>query len=119
MQTSTNHAFRKRCHLVLLKADGRDSKDVGKIVKMNHVSVNSWLKRYLQLGINGLHTRPGRGRKATLDPAVDGPLLRAAVEENRQSLRLAKAEFEAQGGKVVSLSRLRVFLKSLVGATNA
>jgi hypothetical protein len=42
---SNNHALRKRCQTILLKSDGRKSKDVGTIVDMNHISVNSWLSR--------------------------------------------------------------------------
>ena len=35
---SNSHSFRKRCQTILLKADGRHSKDVGLIVGMSHVS---------------------------------------------------------------------------------
>ncbi|MCM2556267.1 hypothetical protein NAL32_17930, partial [Chryseobacterium sp. Ch-15] len=43
---SANASLRKRCQLILLKGDGRSSKDVGSILRMSHVSVNSWVKRY-------------------------------------------------------------------------
>ncbi len=48
VKTGKSHASRSRCQLILLKAAGRTSKDVGEIVGMCHVSVNSWLKRYNQ-----------------------------------------------------------------------
>ena len=38
LKSSNNHAFRMRCQSILLKADGRKSKDVGQIVGMCHVS---------------------------------------------------------------------------------
>lgn len=37
-----SHCFRTRCHVILLKADGRTSKDVGLITDMSHISVNHW-----------------------------------------------------------------------------
>jgi hypothetical protein len=40
------HAFRVRCHVILLKSEDRESKPVGSIVKMSHVSVNFWVSRY-------------------------------------------------------------------------
>lgn len=49
-RSGKSHAFRKRCQLVLLKSQGRTSKDVGQIVGMNHISVNNWLSRYQRGG---------------------------------------------------------------------
>ena len=63
---STNHCFRQRCQSILLKADGRNSKDVGSITGLCAVSVNNWVKRYQSEGLTGLVTKPGRGRKAIL-----------------------------------------------------
>jgi transposase len=63
LRTSKSHAFRMRCQTILLKSDGRKSKDVACIVAMSHVSVNSWLKRYKDQGIEGLLTKPGRVEK--------------------------------------------------------
>ncbi len=42
LRESESHAFRMRCQLVLLKSEGRSSQELGKIMKMNQVSVNSW-----------------------------------------------------------------------------
>ena len=41
-----NHSFRMRCQSILLKSEGRTSKEVGSITGMCNVSVNSWLNRY-------------------------------------------------------------------------
>ncbi|QQS27520.1 MAG: helix-turn-helix domain-containing protein [Sphingobacteriales bacterium] len=68
---SDNHSLRKRCQTILLKAEGRHSKDVGSIVGMCHVSVNSWLKRYKSDGIAGLYIKPGRGKKPLIDKKSD------------------------------------------------
>ena len=58
------HAFRMRCRVVLLKAKGLTSIEVGKQTDMTNVSVNAWIKRFETEGIDGLKTRSGRGRKS-------------------------------------------------------
>ena len=42
LRTGDSHSFRMRCQSVLLKSEGRTSKEVGAITGMCHVSVNSW-----------------------------------------------------------------------------
>lgn len=118
IKTSTNHSFRRRCQLVLLKADGRTSKDVGKIVGMTNVSVNSWLKRYKSDKIEGLSIRNGRGRKGLIDKVLDEAKILEIVKQNRQRLLTAKAEWEAFSGKSVSKSTFKRFLKVLAVDTN-
>lgn len=117
-RTGKTHAFRKRCQLVLLKEEGRSSQQVAAIVKMCEMSVNNWLSRYACEGIEGLVTKPGRGRKAKLETATDREPVLAAVKANRQRLLAAKAEFEANGGRKVSRETLRCFLKVLADAIN-
>ena len=120
-KTSTNHALRLRCHLVLLKAMGRTSHDVGQVVGLCQVSVNSWTKRYREEGIGGLKTKPGRGRKPLLARVQDQAAVRVAVQANRQRIALAKAEWEAQrasGSPAVGRDTFRAFLKALVAATS-
>ena len=120
-KTSTNHALRLRCHLVLLKAMGRTSHDVGQVVGLCQVSVNSWTKRYREEGIGGLKTKPGRGREPLLARVQDQAAVRVAVQANRQRIALAKAEWEAQrasGSPAVGRDTFRAFLKALVAATS-
>jgi transposase len=119
---SPNHTLRQRCQVVLLKAAGRGSKDVAAVVGLCQASVDSWVKRYRKEGINGLYTKPGRGRKPLLTVAADEAAIRQAVGENRQRISLAKAEWEAQraaGEPSVSRDSFRAFLKVLVADTNA
>jgi Helix-turn-helix domain len=95
---------------------------VGPVVGLCQVSVNSWVKRYGQEGINGLKTKPGRGRKPLLSVVQDEEAIRAAVQANRQRIALAKAEWEAQrasGSPAVGRATFRAFLKALVAATSA
>ncbi|MGI4871900.1 MAG: helix-turn-helix domain-containing protein [Janthinobacterium lividum] len=118
---SSNHTLRQRCQAVLLKALGRPSLDVGQVVGLCRVSVDSWVKRYVQEGINGLKTKPGRGRKPVLTVTADQGAVRSAVEDNRQRISLAKAEWESQraaGEPPVGRDAFRAFLKVLVADIN-
>lgn len=112
-KTGKSHAFRIRCHLVLLKAEHRKSKEVAKIVNMCEMSVNNWLLRYKTEGIEGLKTKKGRGRKPLLKREEDALAVLEAIKTKRQRLQSAKAEFEANTGKKVSRDTLRRFLKVL------
>jgi hypothetical protein len=62
-KTGKSHTYRMRWQCILLKADNRKSKDVGKIAAMCHVSFNSWLHRYLNEGVIGLLTNGRYCRK--------------------------------------------------------
>lgn len=118
-ETGKKHAFRKRCHLILLKAEGRDSIDVGRVVKLCEMSVNNWVKRYKSEGIEGLHTKPGRGRKPIINKEEDQEAVLAAVKANRQRVDMAKAEWEtANAEKKVSRDTFRRFLKALAAGTS-
>ena len=66
LKEGKRHCFRMRCQSILLKSEGRTSKEVGAITGMSNVSVNSWVKRYKTEGLSGLYTQAGRGRKAIL-----------------------------------------------------
>lgn len=117
-KTGASHTFRQRCQVILLKSEGRDSKQVGGIVKMCEMTVNNWVSRYKQEGIAGLKTKAGRGRKPLLTIATDSERVKAAVEANRQSLRRATEAFKAESNQTLSHDTLRRFLKSLVDDTN-
>ena len=85
-----SHCFRMRCRAVLLKSTGLSSKAIGFQTEMSHVSVNSWIKRFLSEGIDGLQTRPGRGRKPIMD-CTDEEVVRKAIEQTgRASAKLEK-----------------------------
>ncbi len=84
-QRGKTHAFRKRCQLILLKSEGRTSKEVSQIIKMNEISINNWVDRYELEGITGLMTKPGRGRKKVLDQIQDAAKVRQAVQKKNVS----------------------------------
>ena len=109
LKDGRSHSFRMRWQSILLKSEGRTSKEVGSITGMCHVSVNSWLNRYKSEGLSGLYTKPGRGRKAVLNREEDKESILEAIKSNRQRMRTAKAEWESKSGKSVSDSTLRLF----------
>lgn len=114
-----SHAFRQRCQMMLLKSEKRRSKEVAEILGCHEVSVNSWLKRYEGEGIEGLKTKPGRGRKPILDAEEDLMAVKKAVSANRQRLSVAKAELESELNKNFSTRTLERYIKNLVQAINA
>ncbi len=114
-----SHAFRKRCQVILLKSEGRTAKEVGAILKMTNMSVDAWVRRYKAEGIEGLRTKPGRGKKPLLDKERDSESVLAVVKANRQRVDMAKAEWEAaQAGRTVGRGAFRRFLKALAEGTS-
>lgn len=113
------HPFRQHCQIVLLKAQGYKSQEVAALLGCHENSVNFWLHRFLDEGIQGLHIKPGRGRKTILCESADAERVRQAVKQHRQRISLAKAELEADLGKAFSQRTLVRFLKNLTADTNA
>ena len=95
------HCFRMRCRAVLLKADGLSAASAGAQTEMSLVSVNAWVKRYKEEGIEGLRTRAGRGRKPIMDSS-DEESVRRAIEQDRQCVSKARAAWEQATGKHAS-----------------
>ena len=109
----TNPALGRRCQMILRKSQGRTSSEVAAIVGGCQVVVNNWVHRYLDHGIEGLQTKPGRGRKAILQED-DLESVRAAVAQHRQRLSVAKAELEQTLGKSFCQETLARFVKKTV-----
>ena len=114
-----SHWFRQRCQAILLKSSGYSARDVAQRVGLTEQSIHAWIKRYESEGLAGLQTRPGRGRKACLDLVRDGERVRKVVQDERQRLRQAKAQLEADLNKQFSVKTLKRFLKNLSADTNA
>ena len=91
------------------------SEQVANLTSMTYVSVNAWTRRYKEEGIEGLKTKPGRGRKAVLEVEVD----QESVKANRQRIQTAKAAWEQETNKTVSLSTFKSFLKALADDISA
>jgi transposase len=114
-----SHAYRKRCQMMLLKSEARSSVAVGEILGCCEVVVNSWLNRYEAEGLQGLETKPGRGRKAILNAVTDAAKIKEVVQANRQRLSIAKAELEEALAKQFSQKTLERHIKKVLVAINA
>ena len=112
-QNGKSHAFRKRCHIVLLKSEKRSSEEVSMFLKMSEPSVNTWLDRYESEGIVGLFTKKGRGRKPILNVETDESVVRDAIKVERQRLTETQAIIAQKLDKEFSTKTLKLFLKSL------
>lgn len=113
-----SHSFRLRCQIILLKCERRTSADIAEILGCCEMVVNSWLKRFEAEGLDGLLTKPGRGRKPILDAEKDLQQVKQAVQRSRQRISLAKAELEAELGKAFSNKTLERYIKNMVVAIN-
>jgi transposase len=117
-RTGESHAFRQRCQIIMLKCERRTSSEIAEILGCCEMVVNNWLKRFESEGIQGLRTRPGRGRKPILDAEKDLPTVKQAAQANRQRISLAKAELETELGKAFSQKTLERYIKNMVLAIN-
>jgi transposase len=118
-EAGKGHAYRKRCQMMLLKSEARSSEDIAKIVDSCEMSVNGWINRYEAEGIQGLQTKPGRGRKAILDATTDDAKIKEVVQANRQRLSVAKAELEEALEKQFSQKTLERYIKNVLVVINA
>lgn len=116
---SKSVSFSRRCHMVLLKGQGRTSEEIAQIMGTTIQPVNRWVNRYEAQGIAGLQTKPGQGRKPILDENQDQDKVRAIVKKERQRLSHAKEELESALNKKFSLSTFKRFLKNLSADGNA
>lgn len=107
-----SHSFRTNCHLVLLKSEGRKSKEIASFLGISEQKVNRWLWRYKQNEIKGLEIRTGRGRPSILQ-TKDTESVKRAVQKHRQRIAQAKVELEKNLGKEFSQKTLERFLKNL------
>jgi len=73
-----SHSFRTNCQIVLLKSEGRISKEIASFLGTTEQKANRWLWRYKQTGIEGLSIRKGRGRTAILQAAESESVKAAA-----------------------------------------
>ena len=105
--------YSRRCHIILLKSEGRTSKEIATIFGITIQGVNNWVKRFEASRIAGLQTKPGQGRKPILNQAEDEAKVRAAIEKERQRIKHVKEELEQELNKEFSVLTLKRFLKNL------
>lgn len=110
-----NHFFRQRCHLVLLKYNGYTSRHITTLPDYpdNMTTINNWVKRYESLGIEGLKTKEGQGRKTILNLSEHEAQVKEIVQSERQRLDVAKSLIEEKLGVRMSKQTLIRFLKKI------
>jgi len=112
-----SHSFRTNCQIVLLKSEGRFSKEIAKFLGFSEQKVNRWLWRYKTQGLEGLEIRAGRGRPAILQ-IENTESVKEAVRRHRQRISIARAELQETLGKEFSGKTLARFLKNLTADIN-
>lgn len=110
---SKSKVFSRRCHIILLKSQGYTSQEIADIFGTTIQPINSWCKRYLKDGIEGLQTKAGQGRKPILNKEQDEAKVKATIKKERQRIKLAKEALEKDLGKSFSVLTLKRFLKNL------
>ena len=58
----------RRSRVILGVADGQPLVVVGRLVGMTEKHVRKWTTRFMKSRLEGLHDRPGRGRKPLFSP---------------------------------------------------
>ncbi len=67
--------MRERATAILKVADGQSGQQVadsGLLKRRHRTTVYQWVHRYKTEGLEGLHIRPGRGRKPAFSPSAPG-----------------------------------------------
>jgi Winged helix-turn helix len=66
--TTTSLGLARRCRAILGVADGLPLVEVARLVDLTEKHVRKWVQRFLNDRLDGLHERPGRGRKPVFSP---------------------------------------------------
>jgi hypothetical protein len=66
--TTTPSGLSRRSRVILGVADGLALVEVARLVGMTEKHVRKWTTRFLRSRLEGLHDRPGRGRKPVFSP---------------------------------------------------
>ncbi len=111
-----SHSFRRRCQMILLKSEKRTSAEVADILGCCEVVINNWLKRFETEGVQGLKTRPGRGRPPILSSQNPDHLkkVQAQIKKNPNSVKTVVANLEEDLDLRMSEDTLKRFLKKTV-----
>ena len=103
-------SYRMRCQAILLKENPLSSLIIAQQLGCCEMSINDWMKRFEQQGIEGLKVSKGRGRRNILQE-TDLEAVKLAIKENRQRIGLIKEDLEEELGKEFSHITLRRYVK--------
>lgn len=116
-----SHTFRERCQMILLKSENRTALEVAEILGCCEMVVNNWQKRFEREGIQGLATRPGRGRPPILSQQNPEHLdkVREEIKQHPNSVKTVVAHLEEDLDLAMHPETLKRFLKKMVIASVA
>lgn len=117
MKYGSTPSYRMRCQAILLKCGERTSASVAAELGCCAISINDWMARFAEQGMDGLKVAKGRGRKPILRQESDLPAVKKAVQDNCQRLRLAREELQGELGREFCLQTLKRFLKKTTAVT--
>lgn len=118
-RSGKSHAFRQRCQMILLKSENRSSLEVAGIMGCCEVVVNTWQKRFETASIDGLFTRPGRGRPPILSQQNPEHIrkVREEIKQHPNSVKSVVARLEEDLDLAMHPETLKRFLKKMVIAS--
>lgn len=105
------NTFRERCHYLLLSDQGKSIDEIADFYQINRNTVSKWFTRYEELGIEGLHTQKGRGRKAIIRLDSEIVQIEKWVEEHPQNLNPVIEKIQQEFGKELCKKTLQRLLK--------
>lgn len=113
-------SYRKRCHIILLSAQGYSIAEISKIIPCSRQRIYSCFNRYESSGIQGLDTAPGGGRPPIfkLENQAESDRVKEIVSRHPQQLKQALPLIEKELRISTSKSTLVRFLKKTVGPTS-
>ena len=115
---SKDKGFRNRCRAILLSDKSFSSRDIAKICDMKcQKTVCGWLKKFRELGIEGLCSKPVRGRKNIMSSLSIEQVITIIkeIELNPQSLRGVVAKLTVDFKFDISKCMLRKYIKTRLG----
>jgi transposase len=76
---TTSQRMARRCHIVLLRADGHSQAEVARRLDINRPVVAQWEKRFSKDGVGGLEEARRSGRPKSVDPAKEAEIISEAT----------------------------------------
>jgi hypothetical protein len=70
---TTSLGLARRCRAILGVADRLSLVEVARLASLTEKHVRKWVRRFLKDRLDGLHDRPGRGRKPVFSPRGRDP----------------------------------------------
>jgi len=117
-KTSSDATLVRRCHAVLLSAEGKRVPEIARLLHVDQSSVHRWLDRFEAGGLAGLATEWGPGRTPRWDEEYEVLLVETVrhnprwygLEQSSWTCPLLAGYLAEQTGIAMSAERVRVLL---------